>query len=145
MIEPGTNVPAGSNPPGPTPWMCTWWWTIRFSLYSPCGLADVGAFGHTTTSQKRRAVVGRAACSAACTVLYVLDGPTSASSGLLADVPGVDEPTALSTWMLSPLTLDNPAPFVMLSAAGPEAKLDGTVNTILVSDQLAVVTVVASS
>ncbi len=84
MIEPGTKVPAGVKPPGPTPWMRTWWCTIRFSVYSPCGSVAVGAFGQTTTSQYLLLVVGLAASSALWIVAYGLPGPTSASAGLAA-------------------------------------------------------------
>ena len=39
MIEPGTKVPSRRRShPGRHPGSCTWWCTITFSVYSPCGL-----------------------------------------------------------------------------------------------------------
>ncbi len=64
-----------------------------------------------------------------------MPGPTSANSGLVARVPAVELLVLSSTWMVSPLTLARPEVLVMLSAAGPDVVLLGTVKTIFLSVQ----------
>ena len=102
VVDPGTNVRPWKQR-GPTPWIRSWWCTIRFSVYSPRGLSVVGVFGQTTTNQYLRALVGLAASSAAWIVLNGLSGPTSASLGLVGFKPAVVATSASSTWMVRPL------------------------------------------